>query len=127
MAEMGLAAAELLHHAVHQSMSRIVAFTGFSIQGRARPRVSHESQKIKKFCLPLLENPVLTREVVRLPRLLARRLVERIFGTVLVPQVEVAEDGVGAVDLTRGARQVEVIGEDVAERGLNLRWLSQLA
>ena len=53
--------------------------------------------------------------------------MERIFGTVLVPQVEVAEDGVGAVDLTRGARQVEVIGEDVAERGLYLRWLSHLA
>ena len=63
---------------------------------------------------------LLTRKVVGLPRLLARRLVQRVFGAVLVPQVEVAEDGVGAVDLSRGARQIEVVGENVAKRGLDL-------
>ena len=63
---------------------------------------------------------MLTREVVGLPRLLARGLVQRVFRAVLVPQVEVAEDGVGAVDLSRGARQIEVVGEDVTKRGLDL-------
>ena len=63
---------------------------------------------------------LLTGEVVGLPGLLARGLVQRVLGAVLVPQVEVAEDGVGAVDLTRGARQVEVVGEDVAKRRFDL-------
>ena len=62
----------------------------------------------------------LTGEVVGLPRLVAGGLVQRELGAVLVPQVEVAEDRVGAVDLARGARQVEVVGEDVAQRGLDL-------
>ena len=63
---------------------------------------------------------LLTGEVVGLPGLLARGFVQRVFGAVLVPQVEVAEDGVGAVDLTRGARQVEVVGEDVSKRRFDL-------
>ena len=68
------------------------------------------------FCL-------LTGEVVGLPGLLARGLVQRVLGAVLVPQVEVAEDGVGAVDLTRGARQVEVVREDVAKRRFDLLFM----
>ena len=70
-------------------------------------------------CLHLLIL-LLTGEIEGLPGLLARGFVQRVFGAVLVPQVEVAEDGVGAVDLTRGARQVEVVGEDVSKRRFDL-------
>ena len=52
--------------------------------------------------------------------------MQRVFRAVLVPQVEVAEDGVGAVDLTRGARKIEVVGEDVAKRGLDLTFFYSL-
>ena len=70
-------------------------------------------------CLHLLIL-LLTGEIEGLPGLLARGFVQRVLGAVLVPQVEVAEDGVGAVDLTRGARQVEVVGEDVSKRRFDL-------
>ena len=53
--------------------------------------------------------------------------MQRVFRAVLVPQVEVAEDGVGAVDLTRGARKIEVVGEDVAKRGLDLTFFLLVA